>query len=174
MCNINEDHMLYGSWIIRCDRQKFLPFWAIFCPFSPLTTQKIKILKLKKTTGDIIILHICTIIDNHMVYGSWDMEHKRFFVILDCFFPFYLPMDPENQNLKKKWKTCQDIIILQMCTENDSHMMYGFWDMECNGQNFLSFWTIFCPFTSLTTQKIKILKKWKKCLEILSFYTCVP
>ena len=39
--------------------------------------------------------------------------------------------------------------------------------------NFLSFWVIFCPFTPLTTWKIKILKKWKKHLEISSFYTCV-
>ena len=31
----------------------------------------------------------------------------------------------------------------------------------------------FCPLTLLTTQKIKILKKKKKHLEILSFYTCV-
>ena len=34
--------------------------------------------------------------------------------------------------------------------------------MERNGQNFLSFWTIFCPFTPLTAQKIKILKNEKK------------
>ena len=40
--------------------------------------------------------------------------------------------------------------------------------------NFLSFWAIFCPFTLLTTQKIKILKFWKKHLEISSFYTSVP
>ena len=39
--------------------------------------------------------------------------------------------------------------------------MSGSWDMECDRQNFLSFWTIFCPFTSLTTPSIKILKKWK-------------
>ena len=117
MCTINEHHMMYGSWNIRCDRQKFLSFWAIFCPFSPLTTWKIKILTLKKTPGD-IILHICTINDNHMMYGSWDMEHDR--------------------------------------------------------QNFLSFWTIFCPFTPLWSQKIKILKKWKKHLEIISFHECLP
>ena len=52
--------------------------------------------------------------------------------------------------------------MLQMCTINDSHMMYGSWDIECNGQNILSFWTVFCHFTSLTTQKIKILKNWRK------------
>ena len=36
MCTINEGHTIYGSWNIRCNRQKFLTFWAIFCPFSPL------------------------------------------------------------------------------------------------------------------------------------------
>ena len=40
-------------------------------------------------------------------------------------------------------------------------MMHCSSDMECNRQNFLSFWTIFCSFTPQTTQKIKILKKWK-------------
>ena len=38
---------------------------------------------------------------------------------------------------------------------------------------YLSFWAIFCPFTPLTAQKIKILKKWKKSLEISSFYIFV-
>ena len=33
-------------------------------------------------------------------------------------------MDPENQNFEKMKKTPEDIIILQMCTINDSHMMY--------------------------------------------------
>ena len=41
-------------------------------------------------------------------------------------------------------------------------MMYGSSDMECNGQNFLSFWIIFCPFNSLTTQKNQNLEKMKK------------
>ena len=53
-------------------------------------------------------------------------------------------------------------------------MMYGSCDIEHNRPNFLLFWTIFCPFTLLKTKKIKILKKWKKQLEILSFYTSVP
>ena len=64
----------------------------------------------------------------------------------------------ENQNFNTE-KNTWTYIILQMCTINDSHMIYGSWDMECNGQNFLSLWTIFCTFTPLTTQKIKIYKK---------------
>ena len=73
-------------------------------------------------------------------------------------------------NILKKWKKMsRDIIILHKCTIHDNHMMYCFWDMERNLHNFLSFCTIFCPFTPLTnqkipltTQKIKTLKKWKK------------
>ena len=53
-------------------------------------------------------------------------------------------------------------------------MMYGSWDIRHNGQHFLSLWAIFCPLALLTTRKIKILKKWKINLKILSFYTCVP
>ena len=72
-------------------------------------------------------------------------------------FAIYSPTDPENQNLEQKKKMVRDI-ILQMCTRNDNHMMYGSWDMECDRHDFLSFWTNFCPFTSLKTWKINILK----------------
>ena len=99
----------------------FSYFWPFFCPFTPLKTQKIKILKKmkKKKPGDIIILYKRTINENHMMHGSWDMKRDR--------------------------------------------------------HNFLSFEAIFCPFTPLTTRKIKILKSWKKNhLEISSFYTSVP
>ena len=42
-----------------------------------------------------------------------------------------------------------------------SYMMYASWDIKCDRQNFLSFLAIFCPFTTVTTQKIKIWRKWK-------------
>ena len=64
-------------------------------------------------------------------------------------------------------KTPGDIIILHECTKN-----HKIWCDRCNC--YFSFWAIFCPFTPLTAQKIKILKKWKKHLEISSFYTSVP
>ena len=65
-------------------------------------------------------------------------------------------MDSENQNFEKMKKISEDIIILQMWTINDSHMMYGSSDMEDARQKFLSFWAIFCTFTALTTRKMKI------------------
>ena len=40
-------------------------------------------------------------------------------------------------------KSPRDIIILHMCTKNENHMMFGSRDIERDGQNILSFWTIF-------------------------------
>ena len=46
MCTINNNHMMHGSWDMTHDRCKcYFSFWAIFCPFTPLTAQKIEILK---------------------------------------------------------------------------------------------------------------------------------
>ena len=40
-----------------------------------------------------------------------------------------------------------DIIILLVCNKNHNHMMYKSWDTEWGGQNFLSFYAIYCLFT---------------------------
>ena len=60
-----------------------------------------------------------------------------------------------------------------MCTINNNHIMYGSCNMKHDRQNLLSLRPFF-PFYPLTTQKIKILKKWKKHLEISSLYNSVP
>ena len=96
----------YSSWDTEWDMQNFLSFWSSFCPFSPLKTQKIKILKLKKTTQDIIILHICTIKNNHMMYGSWDMERNKTFCHSRPFFALLPPYGPRKSKL---WKNEQHI-----------------------------------------------------------------
>ena len=110
------------------------------------------------------------------LYRAWQTED---FVILEHFFyTFTTPNNLKNYYLEKMRKPPQDIIILHMCTTNINHMMNGSWDIEHDGQNFLSFWTVFffvfffCLFTPLTTQKIKILNNEKR-LKILFFYTCV-
>ena len=117
MYNINDSNMMYGSWDTKWNRQSFLSLWAIFCPLTPLTAQKIKFLKKWK---------------NHLAKLS-----------------FY---------------TCVPIMTI---------IMYGFGDTECDKHIFCHFGT-FCPLTPLIIQKNKILKKWKKLMEILWFYTCVP
>ena len=94
-----------------------------------------------------------------MVPEIWSMTDK-IFVNLYCFLLFY-PISLKNQNFEKLKKTPGDIIS-HKCTINDNYMMYGSWDMKCDRWNFLSFWTVFCTFTPLTTKKIKIFKNWKK------------
>ena len=84
------------------------------------------------------------------------------FFILDCFLPFYSPNNLKNENFKTMKKTRGDDIILHKCTKSYDHMVYCSWDMEHDRCNYFSFWDIFCPFTPLTAQKIKISKKWKK------------
>ena len=88
----------------------------------------------------------------------WSAMDKLF-----CHFgPFFalLPTNnPKNLNFEKLKKTPRDI-ILHKCTKSHDHMLYCSLDMARNRFNcYFSFWAIFYPFTSLTAQKIKILKK---------------
>ena len=87
-----------------------------------------------------------------MVPEIWSMMDKTF-----CHFgPFFAL---KNQNLGKMKKTPADYHLTQVC-----HKWQYVWFLryEAWRKEFLSFWTVFCPFTSLATRKIKILKNWKK------------
>ena len=160
---------------MECNRQIFLRFWTIVCPFA-LTTQRIKIWKNEKTAWR--YYHFIHVYHKWQSYDVWFLRYgawQTFFVILDNFLHFYPPNNPKNQNFVKMKESPGDIIPLYMCTINENHMMYGSWDMECvTDRIFVSFRTVFCTFTTLTTQKIKILKNWKKHLEISSFYASAP
>ena len=46
----------------------FGPFFALLPVYNNPKNQNFE--KMKKRPGDIIILHMCTINDNHMMYGS--------------------------------------------------------------------------------------------------------
>ena len=51
---------------------------------------------MKSGTGDIIILHMCTENQDHMMYASWDMENDRIFYHFGLIFAFYSTNNPEN------------------------------------------------------------------------------
>ena len=68
----------------------------------------------------------------------------------------------------------ENIIILYKSTKNAIHMMYGSWDKKHNRENFLPFLGQFLPFYLTNNMKNQIFKKWKKCMEISSFYTSAP
>ena len=86
--------------------------------------------KMKKTPGDTIILHLCTTNDDHIMYGSWDMERERqiFLSCWTCFWPFTPPPSPKFW--KKMKKMLRNIVIIRKRTINDNHMMYSSWDMK--------------------------------------------
>ena len=142
--------MIYGSWDMECDGQNFLSLWTIFCPFTPPNNPKNQnIEKMKKTPGDIIILHMCTTDDNHMMNGSWDMERDGQNVLsFWTIFAIYHPKKP------KKNQAPGDIIILHKCIKNHNHMLYCSWDIMCDRCNYYSsFWAIFLPFYPLNCLK---------------------
>ena len=77
--------MLYCSRDIVQDGCNFyFSFWAIFCPFTPLTAQKIKIKKkMQKRPEDIILLHIGS-------PGAQQVNFQAFFnSLLSCSFFFF-------------------------------------------------------------------------------------
>ena len=105
MCNKNHNHMILGSGKTTWVKQNFLSFWAFFFtllrqhpPPPPFCIymctrklRKIKILKLKKTSGNIIILHIYTINDIIwcMIPEIWSAIDRichsgPFFALSDC------------------------------------------------------------------------------------------
>ena len=94
-----------------------------------------------------------------------------FFCHFGPFFVFHShsPNNTENQNFEKMKMSYGDILILNLCSKKQDHMMYAYSGMECDRHNFLLFEVIFCPFTPLLTPKIKI---WKKCKKYL-LHMCI-
>ena len=97
---------------------------------------------------------MCTKNDNHMMFGypSNNAKNQNF----------------EKNEKKNNWR-CYNFTHVYHKLQS-----YDIWFLKYGvRQIFLSFLTIFCPVTVLTTHKIKILKKRNICPEI-SFYKSVP
>ena len=154
MCTKNHNH---DVWFLRyrVRQTEFFVILGHYLPFNPtpLLILKIKILKKKmeKMPQDIVLLCI-NVYHKWRSYDIWFLIYKvqqtESFIILGHFLPFS-PLTTQKIKILKLKKTPGDIIILHISTINDNHMMYDSWNMECDRQNFLSFWTVFCPFTSL-------------------------
>ena len=139
--------MIYSSWA----KQTELGNFRTFLPFIPPKNPKNQNSEKWKNLLEISSFYICAL----KIAIMWCMvpeiliETDKIFV-LSALLP---PMDPENHNFQKNRKKHLKILSFY------KHMMYGSSDMECNGQNFLSFWTIFSaesrvylgiPFTCVT------------------------
>ena len=86
----------YDIWFLRYQAGQ-----AIFCPFTSLTIQKIKILKKWKKHLAILSLYTSIINQNHMMYDSWDMEQDgQNFSHFGPFYPVALPRLLTTQRIK--------------------------------------------------------------------------
>ena len=109
---------------------------------------------------------------NNVWFLRYWVQQIDFFVILNHFLPFNPPNNPKYQNFEKLKKHLE---ILSFYTYVHKLQSYDVWFLRYQAQRTECFVILdnFLPIYPLDTQKIKILKKWKKCLEIL-FYTSVP
>ena len=119
MCTLNENHMMYGSWDMECDRYNFFSSWTIFAILPLPTTQKIKMLKEWKNLLEIPSFHTSvpemTII-LCMIPEIWSATDRIF-----CHFRPFFALLPKTQNFEIK-KPPEDIIIFHKCTKNHDHM----------------------------------------------------
>ena len=101
---------------------------------------------------------------------AWQTE---FFVISDNFLSIY-PLKTQKlkfwKNEKNAWKYYHFTQVYQKLGSCYTVPEVGRHGCNC----YFSFWTYFCLFTPITAWKMKISKKWKKHLQMSSFYTCVP
>ena len=121
----------FDVWFLRYGARQTELFLILdnFLPFYPTNNpENQNFEKMKNKPRYIIILHKCTINENHMMYGSWDMKRDR----------------------EKFWKKMKKMSgdIIHKCTKNHDHVLYCSWEMARNGCNFyFSFWAFFfLPF----------------------------
>ena len=115
-----------------------------------------------------------------MIYGyEISTPTDRFFWSYWSIFCTFTPLTAWKKKLSKTWKKHLKISFYTSVPKImiTGYTVPGIWHMTDVTVTFW-FWAIFCLFTPLTAQKIKMKdmkkKKKKKTLEISSFYTSVP
>ena len=162
--------MIYGSYDIENSKQNVLSFW-LFYPSN--NSKKQNFGKMKKEPGDIIILHMRTImtiiwfIVPEIMELCWNMDRDTeiFFVILGYFLPFYPTNNPKNQNFEKTFKKDLTWRYRHFTLACHKWWSYDVWFLRY-GTRWTEFFVIldhFLPFypphpTPLITWTIKILK----------------
>ena len=125
MCTIYEDHMMYGSWDIMCDRvfYHFVLFFALLPPNNP---QNQNFDKMKKNPWR--YHHFTNTYHKLQSFDVWflryEVQQTELFVNFGHFLPFYPTNNPKNQNFEKMKKQPGDIIILHKCCKNHDDMLY--------------------------------------------------
>ena len=157
--------MMYGSWYIKHDRQNFLSFLAIFCPFNPLTIQKIKTLKKGKKLLE--ILSFTQVYHKWQSYDIWflrdQLQQIDFFLFSLAIFCPFTPLTFQKMKTSKNWK--KHLEISSFYTSVPKIMIIGYTVPEIWCVlgvtiifHFDPFFTL-SPTNSLKNQNIKKMKK---------------
>ena len=104
MCTINQDHMMYGSWDIKCKGQRLCHYGPFFALWPSQQPKKSK-LKKKKAWR---YYYFTLVYHKWWSYDVWFLRYQarqtEFSIILGYFLSFYSPNNPENQNFEKMKK----------------------------------------------------------------------
>ena len=141
---MSEDHMMYGSWDIKCDEQmrwknekNAQRYYHFTLVYHKIWSNDVRVLK-------------------------YQVRQTEVFVNLGYFLPFYLTNNLKNQNFEKI-KVAWRYHHFQMKIMRIWLLRYGAWQTEVFV--ILDYFSPFYPFAPTL---------WKKLLETLSFYTCEP
>ena len=132
---------------------------------------------MKTVLENIIILHMSTINDDHMIYVSWDMERdgQNFLSFLTIFWPFIPPpgSQKKNKNFEKMKKAWRYYYFTHVYHKWESH---GVWCLRYGARQteFINILDHFLPFYHWNNPDNQNFEKMKNILEILSFYTFSP
>ena len=103
------------------DRQFFVILDHFLHFYALNNTKNQNFEKLKKTPGDIIILHKCIKNHDHVLYFSWDMVHDRCNYF--SFWAIFCPFSPKKQNFtkmkKNPWRYYHFIYVYQKLWSDD-------------------------------------------------------
>ena len=108
--------MIPGTWSAR-DRI-FLPSWAIFCPFIPMTAWKMKISKNNKNRLEISSFYTSVpkvMIICYTVPEIWCVTDV-IIVHFGLFFALLPPSSLKNQNKRGNWKNDSSTLHLEVWT----------------------------------------------------------
>ena len=142
--------------------------FELFLAFLPLKNQQPKKSKFWKNEKTFWIYYHFT--DPYHKCQSYDVWFLRYEAWWTERFVIFAILQPEKSKFSKTeknaWWYYHFISVYHKCF---NHLKY-----QVRRTEFFVILDHFLSIYPLNSWKIKILKKWKKCLEILSFYNSVP
>ena len=126
--------MEIGILIYGVRQTEFFVIWGHFCPFySTDDPENQDFKKMKKTSGDVIILYPRIINDNHMTHGCWDVERNEqnffsFWIIFCRFASITTQKIRFSKKQKTPWRYYHFALVYHKWQSYDEWFLrYGAW-----------------------------------------------